>query len=943
MENTDNLCFVCHEHIEVFAIGKCDHPICLKCSTRMRALYKQFECPICRTYLPKVFFLSKREKYEDLPSRKYLIDRECNIHFENPKIEDRFLRLLEHSCHLCKDRHPERSLKALQAHMRKDHNLYYCDLCLDNLKIFTQERKVYSRPDLATHRRVGDKDDKSYKGHPLCEFCDVRYLDKDELYKHLRKDHYFCHFCDADGIQDYYSDYIPLKHHFKEQHFLCEEGECVSKNFEHAFRSEIDLRAHRASMHSKALSKAQAKQERTLPVDFKLPPRSRNRDRGVITGQDYEEIQRNQGGSQRYNRKNDDLQRALTQSLVEMKQEKQKPSKDSKTTLKVDQDGFPSLSGDNLARAQDLNRNSDKDDVKQEVGSSMASHLALANSMSVQHGMLHLNDFPSLHAENNVPAVKSDSKKTYNQTSSGRNSPYTSVKSVSEKHIEDFPELPVKFKQPTDASLSVSNWGKNNTKSTSHKTSNEKVSKKPKSDSQKPQTVQKTSFKKTADVLQEDDFPSLGGSRQPGSINNSWNKSTSTLKAVKNGTNSSSVNNHTAEKDFEDSNESTKNKKKKKKKNKANSDGVEKLKENFNKPVTSSLENIASSFLENRTEETSKHNKVLENDDWSMVQKKDFYAPEVERNIVTKDAEIVPVVKDAEIVPVVKDAEIVQERLHQVLPFEVKSEEIVQLIPASNGEALLDRDFPSLLATVKPTKPPPPGFKFSAPTPGTKAPPGFGSVSSQKTPPPGFSVQPNTTSEGKTLLDIGIGTLMPESTQAKKFEYHQPDEFQDRNIQLITEIKHSLDCDSSQFGEFKTFSAEFRRGDIHADEYYRRCESLLGKENFAHVFPELLALLPDIEKQNELLTVYMQMENLISKDKGSDVLKISNRSSNSRGSWSMTPSGFLTCQTCQQVLLRKDYNSHVKQHNLDTDFPSLYGDSEPVSQRLGLGAWVKAK
>lgn len=50
----------------------------------------------------------------------------------------------------------------------------------------------------------GDPDDTSHRGHPLCKFCDERYLDNDELLKHLRRDHYFCHFCDADGAQDYY-------------------------------------------------------------------------------------------------------------------------------------------------------------------------------------------------------------------------------------------------------------------------------------------------------------------------------------------------------------------------------------------------------------------------------------------------------------------------------------------------------------------------------------------------------------------------------------------------------------------------------------------------------------------------------------------------------------------------------------------------------------------
>lgn len=73
-----------------------------------------------------------------------------------------------------------------------------------SLQIFTYERKWYSRKDLARHRMQGDPDDTSHRGHPLCKFCDERYLDNDELLKHLRRDHYFCHFCDSDGAQDYY-------------------------------------------------------------------------------------------------------------------------------------------------------------------------------------------------------------------------------------------------------------------------------------------------------------------------------------------------------------------------------------------------------------------------------------------------------------------------------------------------------------------------------------------------------------------------------------------------------------------------------------------------------------------------------------------------------------------------------------------------------------------
>ena len=75
---------------------------------------------------------------------------------------------------------------------------------LYHLQLFTIDRKFYNRAQLAQHRRVGDEDDRSYKGHPLCQFCDDRFFDNDDLLRHLRKQHFYCHFCEADGITNEY-------------------------------------------------------------------------------------------------------------------------------------------------------------------------------------------------------------------------------------------------------------------------------------------------------------------------------------------------------------------------------------------------------------------------------------------------------------------------------------------------------------------------------------------------------------------------------------------------------------------------------------------------------------------------------------------------------------------------------------------------------------------
>lgn len=90
----------------------------------------------------------------------------------------------------------------------------FCWWCQENdlnicirlhIQIFSFERRAYTREQLAMHRRKGDPDNKSHRGHPLCKYCDERYLDMDELFRHMRKEHYFCHFCDADGANQFYA------------------------------------------------------------------------------------------------------------------------------------------------------------------------------------------------------------------------------------------------------------------------------------------------------------------------------------------------------------------------------------------------------------------------------------------------------------------------------------------------------------------------------------------------------------------------------------------------------------------------------------------------------------------------------------------------------------------------------------------------------------------
>ena len=45
--------------------------------------------------------------------------------------------------------------------------------------------------------------------------------------------------------------------------------------FTNAFRSEIDLKAHKATAHTRSMRRMAARQARTLDIDFNLAPRPR--------------------------------------------------------------------------------------------------------------------------------------------------------------------------------------------------------------------------------------------------------------------------------------------------------------------------------------------------------------------------------------------------------------------------------------------------------------------------------------------------------------------------------------------------------------------------------------------------------------------------------------------------------------------------------------------
>ena len=131
-----NACIVCYRNAEIYSIGMCEHPVCYECSTRMRVLCQQNECPICRQDLPKVVF-SKEVKPFRFLKKGTLLDNRYNIYFDSPEVQEKFIKLLTHKCSVCEDNQVFSSFNSLKDHMRRKHDLHYCELCVDNLKVGT--------------------------------------------------------------------------------------------------------------------------------------------------------------------------------------------------------------------------------------------------------------------------------------------------------------------------------------------------------------------------------------------------------------------------------------------------------------------------------------------------------------------------------------------------------------------------------------------------------------------------------------------------------------------------------------------------------------------------------------------------------------------------------------------------------------------------------------
>lgn len=243
-------------------------------------------------------------------------------------------------------------------------------------------------------------------------------------------------------------------------------------------------------------------------------------------------------------------------------------------------------------------------------------------------------------------------------------------------------------------------------------------------------------------------------------------------------------------------------------------------------------------------------------------------------------------------------------------------------------------EFPTLTASAQmpeQSHAAPPGFAVAARQPPSLA------VSQQTyraKPPPGFQKPSGATVKEKVKENVAPTQEIP----APKPEVKMNKSAQERNQMLVEKIRALLGYDKSKFDEFKALSGKFRKGASSAEEYYAHCCDLFGT-NFAQVFSELVDLLPDEERQKELLSVHQDAK-ISAKRQGSNKNKAgkANKKAPSPGVWQSGETA---------------WNAGTQRNGVsEMDFPSLPAASKrsyqpsyrpPKSATVLKQAWIRGK
>ncbi|GLJ40706.1 hypothetical protein SUGI_0841000 [Cryptomeria japonica] len=291
------------EPLKWIGFGHCGHrSICSVCIVRLRFIVGDKTCCICKQHCPTVFITKDLGDYttgigdcsvfpalEEDKNRQYWFHEDSQAYFDDEEQYNRIKAMCGLCCSICDSISQEagkgfpkgvlnfQHIDQLKKHLFHMHSRSFCELCLEGRKVFICEQKLYAQKQLHHHFSRGDsevdgdeRDRGGYTGHPMCNFCKKRFYGENELFQHMSTEHYTCHLCQRmnPGHYEYFQNYNDLEVHFRQQHFLCENAECLAKKFV-VFMSELGFKKHNTLQHGGKMSRSQRSAALQIPVSFR--------------------------------------------------------------------------------------------------------------------------------------------------------------------------------------------------------------------------------------------------------------------------------------------------------------------------------------------------------------------------------------------------------------------------------------------------------------------------------------------------------------------------------------------------------------------------------------------------------------------------------------------------------------------------------------------------
>ncbi|KPI90402.1 hypothetical protein ABL78_0478 [Leptomonas seymouri] len=260
-------CIICAGLCRAICVFPCGHSTCYSCGLRIHSL-NCGSCPVCRKTSKTQPIITQcvskeEEQYSEVEMAnmrmRVVTDKKLNCVIDSPQLAMEMSKLYEYICPMegCwKDgnQDPFIEVAMLKDHLQIDHDLAYCDVCLQHRPAFLCEQYAYNSVALQRHQEgccAGDRS--SFTGHPPCRFCKKtkRFYDGEALLKHMQQQHYTCDVCNRGQFTfAFYATRQKLDQHFQTCHKICDHPDCANLDLMmRVFGNEIDLMVHKQRVH----------------------------------------------------------------------------------------------------------------------------------------------------------------------------------------------------------------------------------------------------------------------------------------------------------------------------------------------------------------------------------------------------------------------------------------------------------------------------------------------------------------------------------------------------------------------------------------------------------------------------------------------------------------------------------------------------------------------